>query len=303
MLRVIIIFFLLSFLTNLGVAQSNGERKRVGIDDFENANGNTADAIKVTNIVLNVFSKNNRFEVIDIGSRGKVDAEKEKQKEIIYIDGKIVDQNQNQGAEILVTGTINSLGAEYSSGSNGNPGSYSGYFNITLKMLDVVRNTMVASEVITQSGRTNVGTGISPKQIFRDLTDFSGGTITGSSEIEAVNNALSNKLPKYINEFIRTYFPLELEVYEVIPDGKKYLLRVAGGEELGIQDNTRMEVFYKEAREVNGQVKYLEKVLGEIKMEKIAGDFIEFRVLKDVGEQIFQLFNKGDVKLLVREKP
>jgi hypothetical protein len=256
---------------------------------------------KVRSIVLDVFTKNNRFEVIDVKAREKVDREKEAQKDIGFTGGTIVDQNKNLGAEVLVYGTVNSIGAEYKRYESSAGGYYSGHFNFTIKAVDVVHNTLIASEVITESGRSN------PKEnetVFEGLiSSVVNGGATGDTEQEATDKTLSRRLPKFINEFIRSHFPVEVSIYDIIKRRNKYYAHIVGGEELGILDNTRMEIFYKIPREINGETKYLEKVVGEMKQEEVMGDFVEFKITKGDEDNIFSLWQNENVKLLVREKP
>lgn len=290
------LLFVVVFTITTAYSQSQ-DRMLVGIESFSGHGY----AEKVRSIVLDVFTKNKRFEVIDVKAREKVDREKEAQKDIGFTSGNIVDQNKNLGAEILVFGVINSMGAEYERYDNGSGGYYSGHFNITIKAVDVVHNTLVASEVITESGRSN------PKENGTVLEGLISSVVnrgsTGDTEQEALDKTLSRQLPKYINEFIRSYFPVEVSVYDIIKRRNKYYAHIVGGEELGILDKTKMEIFYRIPKEINGETKYLEKVVGEMKQEETMGDFVEFKITKGDEDNILALWQNEDVKLLVREKP
>lgn len=275
------------------------EKIHIGVAPFEDGYNSRGYSKKVTNIMLDIFQKNERFKVIDLSNQDVVAKERERQKDESFIDGYIVDQGRSQGSSIIATGSINSVHANYDHETK----RYSGFFEITIKLFDVEENTVIASTIINQNGRQNPnGNGTSTfLKDLKSIVDFSTGSSTASTEEEAISSTMMSVLPKQVNAFVRNYFPVELPVQQIDKKGKKYYVLIIGNEGTGLMAKTRMELYYKIPKEIGGKTLYMDKVLGEVKIENFLGDFIELKVLKN-GENMFKIYSEQKHKLLVREK-
>ncbi len=117
---------ILCFLTHLLIAQDEAELYSMGVIDFYYVKDKSRkttkaglikqimdvakpkeDARRIQDYVLEVFTNDKRFKLVDRSSWNFVVQERELQKTEAFIDGIVVEQGKSIGAEYLLSGTLN----------------------------------------------------------------------------------------------------------------------------------------------------------------------------------------------------
>ncbi|MEM1325888.1 MAG: hypothetical protein AAGI23_08040 [Bacteroidota bacterium] len=292
----------------------------IGVLPLENKNTSATNASRVHNTILVLLNQDNRFQVIDISARDKVDAEKEKQKEIDFLEGTIVEQHRNQGAEFILSGTINSLGATYDKEQK----RYISYCNISLHLYNVVTNTLVASELVTEKARSKSnGAFVVPSLA---IPTENGTVRTQAVKInkkvkvtaeEAIDKMLSEQMPIYIGEIVEKAFPSEIEIFEIQEVVRKnnssflndkisvnkrirYDALIVGGKELGITKNSWIKIISRKPVQANGKIVYYEEEIGRMQLLKLHGEFSRFRIIKGDIEVMKSILEDDSIQLIAR---
>jgi len=269
------ILFITLLLTTVVVT---AQKKIIAFSSFKNLSNVDHTKVKaIESKVIEAFSKTNRFDIVDRTSFSDIKAEKELQKTEDFMDGKVVDQSSFQGAEELITGTVNNITYTKHVTDKGAV-SYSAKIFFTLKVIDVATGKVLASEMIKS------------KQSFGGsllMASFGGSSTTE----QAFNNAL-NGMQKSIDKFVSKYFPITTNIIEITDasggKAKKVLLNTGTingskkGQQFYVYEIKKLKVGDKE---IERKVK-----LGRLKISEVQGEEISEAKVYKGGKEIFEKF-------------
>lgn len=252
--------FLLVLL--LGVSSSFGQLKYIGLVPFKTSDiNNYAEAEAITGMVKQLFVESDMFTILDRSqySQTAIFKEIEVQKNIEFIEGFVVEQGKQNGAQAIVVGNLSSLSYNKDKYGNFDCGFV---FNITIN--DIETGTVIASK------------------------SFNNPTIClscgGDTKTKAFSSAL-NTLTKKMRNFILETFPSIIEIdsiYEVKGGGEVLLVI---GEENGVVKKDKFKIY--EVITKNGRTRKVE--LATFPIDRIEGDF---SVGKVKGKQFDVLHEK-----------
>jgi curli biogenesis system outer membrane secretion channel CsgG len=262
---------------------------------FMQGSANKQYTSRIFNLASNAFAKNGRFDVRDRMYDEVISYELDEQKKSQYREGKVVQQGKQIGADVIVFGHVDYVGAAPSQNQDGSETYYSQVM-FTLRAFDVETGLVMASEVFTQDGHAGSGNDIlgSILNAVGKVSSCAGNSIDG-----AVNTCLL-RVPVYIDEFITNNFPIEFKIYDVSPENKDMVVLLVGNEKLGVKERSKLEVFLKEKKKVGEEYLLYTRPIGEIKVGSFEGAFIKCKASKNEDDILFE-FRSGN-KLYVREK-
>ncbi len=275
MKKTIFILFLLSFQLSIF-----GQKKVVAFTAFENNAGNLDQSgiSAIQNKVIESFNKTNRFVIVDRTNFDKLQQEKELQKSEAFIDGKTVKQNSLEGAEQIVTGTINQVTISKYVSEKGYV-SYNAKIYLTLKVIDVATGKLLATEMI--KAKQGFGASI--------LSASLGGAGTPQ---KAFFNALSG-MQRSIDKFVAKYFPVETRIIEVskVSKDKARTVLIDIGDNKGVKKGQYFDVYEIKKIKVGNKEIDRKLLVGKLKITEVQGDEIsEAKVMKG-HKEILAKFN------------
>lgn len=286
------LLILLTFITANLFGQT--EKTSVGILPFT-SNSNSVNYQYVNSIqeeVTTSFVTTKRFNIVD---RSKMDAlkkEKELQKTNDFIDGSVVQQGKNLGAEFLISGHVNSANAEEFTYTDANgqlkSGGYKAKLSISLKIIDVATGQVTISETIEPKGGSML----------------SQLTIGGESTADAAINKAIKDIHDKVDEFVSKNFPAAfsiVEVQEKDSKGNATIVLISGGSEFGLVKGDQLKVVEITVMEVNGKKINRKKEIGTIKINKIEDENFSICSVKAGGIEINSRF-EAKAKLQVITK-
>jgi len=252
-----------------------GQKTTVGILPFTFTSG-SADYQTVKSIdenITNAFVKTKRFNIVDRAKMGAVKAEKELQKTEDFIDGTVVAQSSNLGAEFLVSGHVSSATTERMTTSEGAV-SYKAKLAITLKVIDVETSQVLHSENIKPKSGSMIGGlyGVGPT----------------TPEI-AIEKALKD-IEKDVDEFVAVNFPLTISIAEVSSTSE---ILIAVGSQFGAKKKDKFKVVEQSVMEVNGKQLVRKKEIGQIIISSVEDENFSKCKVKSGGDVILAKFNSG----------
>jgi hypothetical protein len=141
------IFIVTLFLVHLFCEVKAQEKITVGIlsvsstrNSYSNYGQSSNNAEVVEEAITEAFVFTKRFIVVDRAKMREIKGEKELQKSEDFIDGKVIQQGKNLGANYLVsTSIIETLGTDQDFGGV--------VFNISLKLIDVSTSGIISSKI------------------------------------------------------------------------------------------------------------------------------------------------------------
>ncbi|MDR1884504.1 MAG: penicillin-binding protein activator LpoB [Prevotella sp.] len=232
----------------------------------------------VTEKVVEILTQTKRFQVVDRTSMDKVYQELELQKSEAFIDSKnTAEQGVAMAAESIITGHIVKLPVYRMTNGDGSTRGYKASVYFQLKVVDVA-------------------TGLS-----NEATSFEG---KASKEMLSPESAVANATASLENE-LRDYFlknfPVKAKISKIIEtkkeEAKKVLINAGKLQGLKVGDKLSVE----RIETLDGQA--YPSVIGEIKVETLAGEsFSECSVSKG-GEQIKGSFDAAEnlnCKLIIK---
>ena len=252
----------------------------VGIMPFTGTNSSyNRNVANIQEAVTTAFVKTKRFNIVDRTKMAVLKNEKELQKTEDFIDGEVVAQGRNLGAEYLVSGHVLLYKTERVSGTKtdakGNKSTYYGYkgtITVNLKVIDIVTTAVKASESMTVTG---------------------GGASTKTKEA-ALNIALK-RLNKKIDKFVDVNFPLIVTIVEISESKKDAAtsILIGAGSYLGLKKGDKLTVKEITSVELNGQMVDREREIGELKIKEVEGEHFSVCSVKKGGDKILSKFNSG----------
>jgi curli biogenesis system outer membrane secretion channel CsgG len=288
-------YFIILFLFSFSTLFSQSEKTPVGILPFT-SNSNSINYEYVNSIqeeVTTSFVSTKRFNIVD---RSKMDAlkkEKELQKSEDFIDGTVVQQGKNLGAEFLISGHVNSASAEEFTFTDTNgklqSGGYKAKVSISLKIIDVATGQVTISETIEPKGGS----------VFAQMTI--GGESTADA---AINKAIINIHDK-VDEFVVKNFPVTFliaEIQEKDSKGNATTILVAGGNGFGLQKGDQLQVVEIIEMDVNGKKIIRKKEIGALKISKVEDENFSICSVKSGGLDINSKFeSKAKLQVITKK--
>lgn len=283
MKRLFVAMAAIAMLVIPGMAQEETQGKpNVLIDYFSRPSSipfKWAETVRTS--VMQGLHNSNRVSIIDIDANDALKVEQERREEENLSCGDNIERlavMQQEGADFVLQGVINDITISKTTTSSGT--TYDPVYAFTLKVIDPKTGKIVATETFK-----------APNGIF-DLTGF---TCIAYSPDEAVT-AYSIIIPKKIQKFIRSAFPIQgsvLELADVKGDNVKTLY-ISVGDALGAKKGQKYDV--REVRTIGG--KESRRLIGEIEVSDVEGDELSLCKVKKGGQDILKSFKAGN-KLII----
>ena len=257
---------------------SYAQKQAVGILPFTYLSG-SATAQQVYSIqesVTNAFVKTKRFKIVDRSKMESLKKEKNLQSSEDFIDGSIVAQSANIGAEFLITGNVTNANPTRMESRNEDGTvtvKYMCKMSITLKVIDVATGQVVTSETIEPKagnalmGAMGYGAGTPEKAFNKAMKDIEGD----------------------IDKFVLVNFPLTVSIVEF--DGKTAL--VSAGSDLGINKKDYFNVVVVTTIEVDGKTLERKKKIGQLQVATVDDENFSTCKVKSGGSEIKSKIESG----------
>jgi len=252
-----------------------GQKTTVGILPFTYVTG-TADLQTVHAIqenVSNAFVKTKRFVIVDRSKMEALSSEKELQKSEEFMDGNVVAQGVNLGADYFVSGHVLQGLAESIVFSDGST-EYKAKLEISLKIIDVATGEVLTSETI------------SPKAGSMFASMAGAGPKTPEA---AITKALKD-IEDDVDEFVANNFPLTGSIVEM--DSNAEML-IALGSNYGIKKKDKFKVVEISEMMVDGKKLVRKKLVGEIYVITVEDENFSKCKVKKGGDAILAKFSAG----------
>ncbi len=248
------------FLFTAKILFAQNDKLTIGIMPFNYDNGSSTyqHANSIQEAVTEGFVKTKRFNIVD---RSKMDAlkkEKELQKTEDFMDGSVVKQGANIGANFLISGNVLEAKAEAIIGTKGETIGYKAKLIISLKVIDVSTGQVVSSETIEPKANTGL---------------FGGFTAPSTPE-GAISKAIK-EISSKIDEFVAKNFPVTFAIAEIQQkdkNGGASKVLISGGAAFGLKKGQKLKVVEISEMNVNGKKMVRKKEIGELKITKVEDD-------------------------------
>lgn len=225
---------------------------------YEQGSVSNQNAVSIQETVSSAFVKTNRFLLVDRSKLEELKKEKELQKTEDFMDGSVVDQSSNLGAQYLVSGHVISASAsEYtyvdSKTKQVKSGGYKAKLLFSLQIIDVSTGQVVKSENFEPKGGSF-------------LEQVAG--VAPSSAQGAISKAIKDT-EKKIDDFISENFPVTFEIVEIQEVDKKgnaMKALISGGSYFGLRKGDKLIVIEKIETEVGGKIMIRNKNIGELRI-------------------------------------
>jgi len=283
------IFIAILCLIAAKFAEAQNDKLTIGIMPFNYTNGAASyqDANSIQEAVTEGFVKTKRFNIVD---RSKMDAlkkEKELQKTEDFIDGSVVKQGANIGANFLISGNVLEAKAEAIVGTKGETLGYKAKLIISLKVIDVSTGQVVSSETIEPKANTGL---------------FGGFTAPSTPE-GAISKAIKEISGK-IDEFVAKNFPVTFAIAEIQlkdKNGGASKVLISGGAAFGLKKGQKLKVVEISEMTVNGKKLVRKKELGELKITKVEDDNFSTCDVSSGGTEITKEFDaKAKIEVITK---
>jgi len=243
----------------------------------------------VKQYVISAFQNSGRFQVLDRTSTDKISEEIRLQRSREYISNSMVSESKKLGAKYILTGDIDILTAEEK--EHGDVSTYSANVSFLIKIIDIEKNAILASEQIRSKAGGLVG-------MMRGRT---------GSPLDAVDGALKNQVKK-IDKFIEKNFGktlVEGQIVEITESSKgqakKVLITIESS--VVVAKKNKFIVFIPTETTVAGKTKIRDRKLGELQVELVEDEEFSICKVKDGGGEIMAEIKAGNtVYVKLKEK-
>lgn len=257
---------------------SFSQKQTVGILNF-NYVKSAADqqtVVAIQESVSNGFVKTKRFNIVD---RAKMDAlknEKDLQSTEDFIDGSVVAQSKNLGAEFLVSGMVTNAKADRMTSTSDDGRTtvtYKAKLSIQLKVIDVETGQIVTSETIEPKsgsgfgGMMGIGAKTPGKAISKAMKDIEGD----------------------IDAFVAKNFPMTASIVEA----SAKTIMIAVGSNNGVQKKDQYKVVEISEIEVDGKKMVRKKQIGLIVVSSVEDENFSNCSIKKGGSLIMERKEAG----------
>jgi hypothetical protein len=257
---------------------------------------------KLYNYTINAMQNTQRIKVLDrIYGKGIISEEKKTTQGIDFVEGNIVDQGKQLGAQYILFIYVNSAQAYelQREVTNNNVKSVErvGYdcdLSIFARVLNVETGQVLASQIITPSGNSSLSdiryAGKSENKILGNLA--SSFSTKSQSPREAITKKMEALDPQ-IRKFIDEVFPIELTISSIRevpknpkkPDGpKEQEVYIIGGRSTGFKDGDYLIVKEIVVIDIGGKKYIDEPPIGKIRVLRRSENLVTCKVLE--GEAV-----------------
>lgn len=241
----------------------------------------------IRNSVMEGIQKTNRVNLIDVDTRSTLAIEKERREQENASAGEDMDRLKvmtEEGANLLVTGTVTDVSTKRSTDSNGKTTGYDASIAFTIKVINPANGTTVYTENIKIPKNTATG-------VFNSLNPFKADT-----EDEAVHKCVGS-IVKEMKNFVENAFPTVGQIIELdeTKGNEAKTAYINLGSENGIAKGAKFEVRVK--RIIGGKTSF--KMLGEAEVTDVESDDLSKIKIKKGGKEIYDAFNGGQ-ELVIR---
>jgi hypothetical protein len=284
--RLVLLF---SFLILLNGLEAQEHLPPTKFSIFTHSNGISSEqADEVSKKVEGYVQNAKRFKLLTTYSDA-IDAELDRQKESIYLDGYMVEQNRAIGARYLVVGHLISV----SDGID--------YATVQLGVIDVETGEIVAVETLSPSGRSAVTiTNIQDEVISSQVKEPAAAAVMQS----VFREALKTSLQKNVMDFLDEHFPMEFLMTRMEESGGKIVnVELYGYKSHKFNKNQTFLVIQKIRRELPGtnEVATEQNVIATLVVKVLKGDFAECAVSKQDQERLYEYKEAGGVTVIKKK--
>lgn len=303
-MRAILLPILLMIATFQLVAQSgaDGEKYIVGLMPFINASSSGPNKTEeLQNIVSSVLaSRKSSITMVDRTKDNMIKKELETQKHESFINGFMVEQGKQLGAQHMLIGSITNIGAALSkSGGGMNPfgtavssTQYCPNLSISIKLVNVETGAVLHDASYAYSNR----------EANAFVGNMTGGLICFDREEDALTNAVTayqSQITKDVNQFLDDIYPSSFKIFKVASyDGGQYpkTVLLTGGDAT-ITKNQVIDVM--EVQLISGagsETKLWKDKIASLRVTEIQGDLLLCKVYSG-KEALAAKMNDGVTKL------
>ena len=253
----------------LGPLSVFSQLKYIGLAPFKTTDiNNYAEAEAITEKVKELFTERDRFTVLDRSkySQTAIYKEIEVQKNIEYIEGFVIEQGKQNGAQAIVGGNLTSL----TYGKSSDMYECSMTFSITIN--DVENGNVIASKTFNTPSFCLV---------------CAGGTKTESLSL------VLKILQKKIRSFIIETFPITVDIEDVYESKGGGEIIIIAGEKEGLNKKDKFKVY--EIIESGNRIRKAEIL--EFHIDRVEGDFSVGRIRGKKFDLLLEKFKNPEAKL------
>jgi hypothetical protein len=232
--------------------------------------------VAIQESVSNGFVKTKRFNIVDRAKMDALKSEKDLQSTEDFMDGSVVAQSKNLGAEFLISGMVTNAKADRMT-STSEDGTvtvtYKAKLVIQLKVLDVETGQVVTSETIEPKsgssfgGMMGIGASTPEKAISKAMKDIEGD----------------------IDEFVAKNFPITASIVEA----SAKTIMIAVGSNNGVQKKDTYKVVEISEIEVDGKKMVRKKEIGLIVVSSVEDENFSNCTIKKGGSLIMERKEAG----------
>lgn len=264
-IKILYIVFLLFLIVQKTNSQQNEDyRLIVGVAKFTSSNVKQERfASLVSERVLDVLNKQNKFQVIDLDGTARNQAISKSQEN--YKSENWIEANKSISAEYTLTGILTSIKFIRLNAGKG----YKATITYTTKIINTETGEIIQNGTATFSSSKS------------DIK------LTPESALQSAVQTTIVPLSAYFS----TSFPIKLNLVRIEKEKKEKAVSVllAGGSKIGVIKDTKFEAYYID----NSLGKPLPKFIGEVKITRVLSeDFSEAKVT-DGGKEIYKYINEG----------
>lgn len=278
-----------TFLVN---AQGDGRPTAKFLNFTHSASTSSADADEVSKLIQQYIVKSGRFVIVG-DQADAIDAELDRQKDAIFLDGYMVTQGKALGAKYLIAGHLLHTQA-------GKP-----YAAVQLGVIDVATGQTKVLEVLSPQGRTQVTTATAAAEtaeiLSRDQKSSESKTLRNTAIIGQVVNSVTNKsLEKNVSDFLDEYFPMTFSLTSTEEKGGTITGAILYGyQSYDWRKGESLRVVKRdEIKTPDGKISILETDIARLKIDEIRGDFAHVKVSKKDQSTLGEELKKPDVYIV-----
>lgn len=233
-------------------------------------------ADQVGRTVEGYFTNAKRFNMIT-SDRTAIDEELERQKDGIFLNGYMVEQNRAMGAKYLVVGHL----------INTDDGL--DYATIQLGVVDVGTGENVAVETLSPSGRSAATLIMATDETIRSVGEPSNNPT--ASVIGAVAKiAIKKRLEKNVMDFLDEHFPMNFLITGMTEDDNKVTeVELYGYQTHEFRKRETFKVVQQIKRKMpDNRIAIQEKEVATLTVDVVEGDLAQCKVSKQDQEMLYE---------------
>lgn len=258
------------------------------------------DAERLYNYIMNTMLNTQRIKVVErLFGQELISEEKKLNQGVDFVEGKVVDQGKQRGAEFILFIYVNTAKAyevqrektdKETKQKNLELVGYDCDLSLFARVINVENGQAVASQIITPSGNSTLGDATYTNEVSNRIVSgvLSGMSKKPQSPREAINKRME-ELDPYMRKFIDEVFPVELQI-SMIREGLKNAnkpnggteqqLIIIGGKSTGFKEGDKLIVKEIVPVEIGGKIYKDEVEIGKIKVLRISQDLVTCKFME-----------------------